>query len=130
MADTRATVSLSPKAGAIATEIKDRYHFPDTMEVARFGAAVAMAHELEPLGGRTGGPATGTWNLGSLDRDGELRALIQALYPELDEDPAVTLETMMDKGLILLGDLISKGDEAAIVSLVEKAARVQSFAHV
>lgn len=120
MADTRATVSLSPDAGAVATEIKERYHFPDIMEVVRLGAAVAMAREVSPQGGRTAGPATGTWNLGSLDRDGELRALIQALYPDLDEDPAVTLETLMDRGLILLGDLMSNGDEATIVTLVEK----------
>lgn len=124
MAETRATVSLSPVAGAVAAEIRDRYHFSDVMEVVRFGAAVAMAHEVRPSGGRTPGPATGTWNLGSLDRDGELRALVEALYPELDEDPAVTLETLMDKGLILLGDLVRKSDVPTIVSLVERAGRV------
>ena len=126
MADTRATVSLSPDAGAAASEIKERFHFADVMEVARLGAAVAMAHELSPTGGRNPGPATGTWNLGSLDRDGELRALISALYPEVTEDPAIALETLMDHGVLLLAELVSQGGEATILSLVEQAGKLPS----
>jgi hypothetical protein len=121
MADTRATVSLSPQAGAVAGQIKDTYGFGDIMDVVRFGAAVALAHHVDPAGGRNPGPATGTWNLGSLDRDGELRELVRALYPEVDQDPAIVLEALMDRGLILLGELVSAGDEGTLLSLVERA---------
>jgi hypothetical protein len=121
MADTRATVSLSPEAGTIAIEIKERFKFADVMEVAAFGAAVAIAQELTPTGGRKPGPARGTWNLGSLDRDGELRALVSALYPDIEGDPAIALETLMDKGLLLLGQLVSAGDQETITTLVLRA---------
>jgi hypothetical protein len=124
MPETRATVSLSPEAGAIASEIRERYRFTDLMDVARFGVAVAVAHQISPDGGRTPGPASGTWNLGSLDRDSELRNLIKVLYPDQAQDPSLALETLMDKGLILLGKLIKSNHEPTLMSLVEHSRQI------
>jgi hypothetical protein len=126
MPDSRATVSISPTAAAVAADVREHYHFSDIMDVVRFGAAVAMAHKISPVGGRTPGPATGTWNLGSLDRDSELRSVIQALYPGAGEDPAVMLETLMDRGLILLGQMVKQGEHETLAALVARVRGVQS----
>jgi hypothetical protein len=102
--------------------VKERFGFADLMDVARFGAAVAMARGLS-ASGRPPGAAVNTWNLGSVDRDGELRALVGALYPDIDDDPGVVLETLMNRGLELLGDLLDADDEPTLISLVQTSRR-------
>jgi hypothetical protein len=119
MPDGRATVSLTQDGDTIVSLLMERFAFAERMDVARLGAAVAIARGLSPE--RTGplGAPGGTWSLGSLDRDGDLRQLISALYPDMDEDPGVTLETLMNRGLAELGDLLERDNAETLAELVE-----------
>lgn len=120
MAETRATVSLTQDADTIVSLLMERFAFSERMDVARLGAAVAIARGLSPdRTGPLGAPGGTTWSLGSLDRDGDLRELIRVLLPDRDEDPGVTLETLINRGLSELGDLLERGNADTLTELVE-----------
>jgi hypothetical protein len=123
MPEGRATVSLTQDADAVVTLLMDRFAFAERMDVARLGAAVAVARGLDPSrAGSLGAPGGTTWSLGSLDRDGDLRELVKAMYPDIDEDPGVTLETLINRGLTELGDLLERESADTLAELVAACA--------
>jgi len=73
-------------------------YFGSELEAAKF----AMAHAINQ--GSTAVPVEGAptkWNVGTVDPDGSLKALIEALYPEARE-PYRLVEQLMNEGLRLL----------------------------
>ena len=76
--------------------------FASEIEAAKF--AMAHAIEAETARGTTEGAGT-KWNVGSVDSDGALRAVVEALFPD-ENQPYRLVEHLMNEGLRLL----DKGD--------------------
>ena len=72
--------------------------FGSEVEAAKF----AMAHAIDAGVGKgaTEGAET-KWNVGTVDPDGTLRAVVQALFPE-ERQPYRLVEYLMNEGLRLL----------------------------
>ena len=76
--------------------------FASEIEAAKF----AMAHAIQAGIGRGTTEGAGTkWNVGSVDSDGALRAVVEALYPD-EGQPYRLVEHLMNEGLRRL----DKGD--------------------
>jgi hypothetical protein len=81
-----------------ATPLADlmvRGRFATELDAAKFAMAHAISMGVAP------GSAEGTetkWNVGSVDPDGSLRSLLEALYPHMTE-PYRTAEFLMNEGL-------------------------------
>ena len=69
--------------------------FASEIDAAKF--AMAHAIELKASRGSTEGAST-KWNVGSVDNDGTMKAIIQALYPE-EAQPYRLIEHLMNEGL-------------------------------
>ncbi len=119
MSTTRATIALTAEADAAAADVQKRFgYFKDKMDVAKVGFAWAVAQDLNPdrgPGWRIGGT---TWAMSSIDRDGQMLALIDALFPKRGEDRAVLCETLVSKGLVLIGERLRSGKIVTLQDLV------------
>lgn len=83
----------------------------DLVEAARIGAAYALREGLPLTRPDDFGPANGSnFNVGSVDPGGELRDLLLALHPDLDDDPYRVLETLMSAGICALDERIAAGE--------------------
>ena len=72
--------------------------FASEIEAAKF----AMGHAIKVGVARGTSEGTGTkWNVGSVDSDGALRAVIEALFPD-EGQPYRLVEHLMNEGLRLL----------------------------
>lgn len=69
--------------------------FASEIDAAKF--AMAHAIDLKVSRGTTEGAST-KWNVGSVDNDGTMKAIIQALYPE-EAQPYRLIEHLMNEGL-------------------------------
>jgi hypothetical protein len=72
--------------------------FGSELDAAKFAMAYAIKSEVHS--GSTEGAET-TWNVGSVDPDGSLRSLLEALYPTVSE-PYRLLEHLMNEGIKVL----------------------------
>jgi hypothetical protein len=98
MAEDKKTIGLTDGAKATMEQLVEVVGFKRDMDAAKFAFAYAVEHGCEP------GPIDGTgtiWNVGTLDEGGDLKALIQNLYPEA-QNPYRALESLMDAGFELL----------------------------
>ena len=74
--------------------------FASEIEAAKF----AMAHAINTGTARGTSEGAGTkWNVGSVDSDGALRAVVEALFPD-EGQPYRLVEHLMNEGLRLLDD--------------------------
>lgn len=91
----------------------------DLVDAARIAVAFALREGL-PLTRPDGfPPANGSnWNVGSVDQGGELRDLLLALHPELDEDPHRVLETLMSVGMLAIDELVAGGEIYSLGTLI------------
>ena len=70
-------------------------HFGSELDAAKF--AMAYAIKKGATAGRSDSADT-KWNVGSVDPDGNLRAMLLAFYPE-EEEPFRLMEYLMNVGL-------------------------------
>jgi hypothetical protein len=73
-------------------------HFGSELEAAKFAMAHAIKEGAKPV------PLEGAgtkWNVGTVDPDGSLKALIETLHPEVEE-PYRLVEQLMNEGLQML----------------------------
>lgn len=99
---------LSSRANEIAERIKEEGHFEDVLTVARFGMAYALKNHFEEISPeiyRMPDSAGSNYNIGSLDSDGQLRALLVALYPGTTT-PYLFAQHLITFGLLRLGERI------------------------
>lgn len=65
------------------------------------------------------GPANGSnFNVGSVDPQGELRDLLLALHPEIDEDPYRVVETLMSVGAAELDRRVAVGQILSLRDMI------------
>lgn len=94
-------------------------HNLDRVDLARIGVAYALraGHSLHRPDNF--GSASGTnLNVGSVDPGGELRDLLRALHPELDDDPYRVMETLMTTGVLAIDKEVSSGAIYSLKTLI------------
>lgn len=88
--------------------------FSSEVEAAKF----AMAHAIKAGIGRGTTEGAGTkWNVGTVDLDGKLKAVVEALFPD-EGQPYRLIEHLMNEGLRLLdgGDGLAPDVAGMIIS--------------
>jgi len=98
MATDKKTIGITKSNSAALASIVEAGHFGSELDAAKFALAVAIKRGT-PAGSTDG--AETKWNVGSVDPDGSMRGLVEALYPGLEE-PYRLMEHLMNEGLRLL----------------------------
>jgi hypothetical protein len=86
------------------------------MDAAKFAFALAVNRGCEPA--QIEGAGT-IWNVGSFDDAGELRALIQNLFPNV-ETPYRALESLMNAGFGLLSEEMTANPDLRVEDLLHQ----------
>jgi len=95
MSTDKKTIGITSANAAALTAITSRGHFASELDAAKFAMGYAIKLGITP------GVAEGTetkWNVGSVDSDGTLRSLLEALFPGLLE-PYRAIESLIDEGI-------------------------------
>ncbi len=124
LAGGRTTIALTPEADSVVDALCDRYPFRERLDAAKFGIAYAIRRDLEPTRPERasgGGPPGTTWGVAGFDTDGKLRELVQAVFPTLVADPYVTLESLMNRGLVAIDAIIRERQPRTLAELVDLA---------
>ena len=110
----RVNIALTGPAEIAKDEIRRRFPFTEGQQVIRVGLAYAIRCQLAAQRGIDfGTPGHGqNLNVGSFDQNGDIRAILTALYPEVD-DPYALAETLMSLGLMRLWSDIQDGTVVA-----------------
>jgi len=95
MPSDKKTIGITKANGPILTELVSEGRFGLELDAAKFAMAFAI-REGVPAGNTDG--AETKWNVGSVDPDGSMRGLLEALYPETTE-PYRLIEHLMNEGL-------------------------------
>ncbi len=92
------TIGITSENESVLTSLAAEGVFSSEIEAAKF----AMAHAVEAGVPRGTTEGAGTkWNVGSVDSDGTLRAVIEALFPD-EGQPYRLVEHLINEGLRLL----------------------------
>ena len=105
MVDDKKTIGITKKNHSALQRLVENGQFGSELDAAMF--AMAYAIQNGEIAGRAEGADT-KWNVGSVDSTGDLRFLVNTLYPDVNE-PYRLLEYLMNKGL---ADLAGCKDEA------------------
>ena len=95
MAGDKKTIGITKANHPALQRLVEGGQFASELDAARFAMSHAVRSGVAP--GRTESTDT-KWNVGSVDPAGDLRALLQGLYPE-EEEPYRLLEYLMNRGL-------------------------------
>ena len=98
MATDKKTIGITKANAKSLADVVTAGHFGSELDAAKF----AMAHAIKS-GVRTGDTegAETKWNVGSVDPDGSMRSLLEALFPDTSE-PYRLAEHLMNEGLKIL----------------------------
>lgn len=116
MAEDKKTIGLTDANKAIMDKVVETAGFWRDMDAARFAFALAVNRGAEP--GQVEGAGT-IWNVGSFDDTGELKALIQNLFPTTDT-PYRALESLVNSGFTLLDAELKANPSLEIEDLLKK----------
>lgn len=115
----RRNIAFTPTATAAAKRLQERFPFEDLIDVARVATAYALREKMPLARPADFGSANGSnFNIGSVDPKGELRDLLLALHPEIDEDPYRVVETLMSLGAISLDKRLALGEVLSLRDLI------------
>lgn len=95
MAIDKKTIGVTAANAAALAGLTDRGHFGSELDAAKFAMGHAIRSGIRP--GSSEGTET-KWNVGSVDPDGSLRSLIEALFPEVTE-PYRAAEYLINEGI-------------------------------
>jgi hypothetical protein len=119
------TIGITPANEHSLAELLAAGGFGSELDVAKF----AMAHAIEQ--GTEIGTIDGTntkWNIGTVDADANLRALIESFYGAVAE-PYRLIEYLMNEGLRLLDSGDVPPNVVKLIPVVPKAKRAEETAH-
>jgi hypothetical protein len=116
MAEDKKTIGLTDANKAIMDQVVEKAGFKRDMDAAKFAFALAVNRGSEP--GQIEGVGT-IWNVGSFDEGGDLKALMQNLFPSADA-PYRALESLMNTGFSLLVAEIKANPGLRIEDLLKK----------
>ena len=116
------TIGITSDNESVLTALVAEGLFASEIDAAKF--AMGRAIDLETPRGTTEGTGT-KWNVGSVDSDGTMKAIIQALYPD-ESQPYRLIEHLMNEGLGLLkSDEGLPPDVAGILFKVETEGKIR-----
>ena len=118
MAEDKKTIGLTETNKSIMDQMVEKAGFKHDMDAAKFAFAFAVNRGCEPT--QVEGAGT-IWNVGSFDEGGDLKALIQNLFPDTPT-PYRALESLMNTGFSLLGAEIKANPSLRIEDLLMKEA--------
>lgn len=98
MSTDKNTIGVTKENGEFLDDVISRDLFNDQIDAAKFGLSLAIRE------GVAAGEASGVdtkWNVGSFDKDGHLRSVLAAIYPDV-ETPYRLAEYLINQGLGLL----------------------------
>lgn len=95
MVADKKTIGITKGNAPVLAELVADGRFGSEMDAAKFAMAFAIRKGV-PAGSTDG--AETKWNVGSIDPDGSIRSLLQALYPAAPE-PYRLMEHLMNEGL-------------------------------
>ncbi len=98
MAEDKKTIGLTDANKVIMDQVVELAGFKHDMDAAKFAFAFAVSRKCEPVSIEGVGTI---WNVGSFDDTGELKGLVQNLYPG-NETPYRAVESLLNSGLMLL----------------------------
>lgn len=103
MTDAR-NIALSADATAAAEHLKDRLDLRNLLDVVRLAIGYAIRNQVPLERDGIGALSGANYNVGSVDTGDELRELVGIFYddPEAITEPYRSIETLMNKGLLLL----------------------------
>jgi hypothetical protein len=120
MADLK-NIALTIETTQTATDLKQRLGITEQMDVIRIGFAYAVTHELDLRRDESFGTRGGSnYDTGGLDPDGLMAETVHIYYPDPDvaTEPYRAVETLMNKGLRLLGEHWQQGVIGSVGDLV------------
>jgi hypothetical protein len=123
MADLK-NIALTIEAAQTATDLKQWLGIAEQMDLIRLGFAYAIKHDLDLTRDSTFGTRGGSnYDTGGLDEDGLMSETVRIYYPEPDviAEPYRAVETLMNKGLRLLGEHWQQGLVGSVGDLVGSA---------
>lgn len=107
MASDKKTIGVTKANAPVLAQLVSAGRFGSELDAAKFAMAYAIKAGL--AAGTTDGAET-KWNVGSVDPDGSLRSLIEALCPDAGE-PYRLAEHLMNGGLRALAAKIGGGTD-------------------
>ena len=121
MAEDKRTIGVTESADHVLAVMVEQGYFADGIDAAKFAMALAInfganANERD----LTVESTTTKWNVGSFDPDRQLRSLINALYPNIDQ-PYRLLEFLIDDGLRRVSEHIELVGEFDVIALLDEA---------
>ena len=128
MAEDKRTIGVTETADGVLAVMVEQGHFSDGIDAAKFAMALAInaganANERD----LTVEGTTTKWNVGSFDPDSQLRSLIDALYPDVDQ-PYRLLEFLIDDGLHRVSEHMESVGELDVIALLDEAGSRSSAA--
>lgn len=115
----RVNIAFTEPGAQAARRLVDRFPFAELIDAARIGIAYALREQVSLDRPSDFGSATGSnFNVGSVDPGGELRDLLIALHPEINEDPYRILETLMSLGVLALDERVAAGQILSLRDLI------------
>jgi len=122
MAEDKKTIGLTESNKKIMDQLVEKAGFKRDMDAAKFAFALAVNRGKEP--GSVEGAGT-IWNVGSFDEGGDLKALVQNLFPNADA-PYRALESLMNTGFALLADEMKANPGLRVENLLKNDADVKA----
>jgi hypothetical protein len=116
MAEDKKTIGLTEVNKSTLDQVVEKTGFKRDMDAAKFAFALAVSRGCEP--GQVEGVGT-IWNVGSFDEGGDLKALIQNLFPSADA-PYRALESLMNSGFGLLAAELKANPNVRIEDLLKR----------
>lgn len=115
MAEDKKTIGLTDANKLVMEQLVEDAGFKLDMDAAKFAFALAVNRGSEP------GPVEGAgtiWAAGNFDQGGDIKALIQNLYPNVDA-PYRALESLINTGFGLLAAEIKANPGLRIEDLLK-----------
>jgi hypothetical protein len=116
MIEDKKTIGLTAENKSVMDLVVEKAGFKHDMDAAKFAFALAVSRGCVP--GQVAGAET-IWNVGSFDEGGDLKSLIQNLFPNA-EAPYRALESLMNTGFSLLAIELNSNPGIRIEDLLKK----------
>ncbi|MXY12180.1 MAG: hypothetical protein F4Z00_13620 [Acidimicrobiaceae bacterium] len=110
---------MTEAADGVLAVMVEQGHFSDAIDAAKFAMALAISSQAD-AGDLTVEGTTTKWNVGSFDPDSQLRSLLDALYPDVDQ-PYRLLEFLINDGLHRVSKHIESIGELDVIALLDEA---------
>lgn len=116
MSDDKKTIGLTDVNKRIMDQVVEKMSFKREMDAAKFAFAFTVSTGVSPA--EVDGAGT-IWNVGSFDEDGEIKVLIQNLFPS-SVTPYRTLESLINTGFSLLAVELEANPNVTVKELLDR----------